>query len=322
MRTIRSRGALGVAALVCALWAPAVASAAEKPVARSGGAANITPTSVVLNGGVNPNGAETTYFFQYGTTVIYGALTPSTSAGKGTQGVHVAAAVGALAPATTYHYRIVAQNSKGLTRGRDRTFRTRRQPLGVTLGATPNPVPVSGATTLGGSLTGTGNAGRQVALQANPWPYTQGFLAAANAQVTGAAGEFAFNVLGVPVNTQYRVQMASRPDVVSPLVVVGTTVKVTRRVRVNRGLRAGRIRFRGRLTPAVDGQQVLIQKLRKGIWVNRGQTTARHGGAGFSRYSKRVRVRRGGRFRVVVNDITGQHSASPSRSVRVHHVRG
>ena len=84
MRTIRTRGALGAAALVCALWAPAVASAAEKPVATTGGAANIAPTSVVLNANVNPKGAETTYFFQYGTTVIYGALTPSASAGKGT----------------------------------------------------------------------------------------------------------------------------------------------------------------------------------------------------------------------------------------------
>ena len=185
MRTIRTRGALGAAALVCALWAPAVASAAEKPVATTGGAANIAPTSVVLNATVNPKGAETTYFFQYGTTVIYGALTPSTSAGKGTAGVKVAVAVADLAPATTYHYRIVAQNSKGLTRGKDRTFKTKRQPLGVTLAATPNPVRVGGATSLAGALTGTGNAGRQVQLQANPWPYA-GFVAAGNAQVTGA----------------------------------------------------------------------------------------------------------------------------------------
>jgi hypothetical protein len=236
--------------------------------------------------------------------------------------VKVAVAVADLAPATTYHYRIVAQNSKGLTRGKDRTFKTKRQPLGVALAATPNPVPVGGATSLAGALTGTGNAGRQVVLQGNPWPYTQGFVAAANAQVTGASGEFAFNVLGVAVNTQYRVQLASNPNVISPVVVVGTTVRVTRKVRVDRGARSARLRFRGRLTPAVDGQQVLIQRLRKGIWVTRGQTTARHGGTGFSRYSKRIRVRRGGRFRVVVIDASGQHAVSASRSVRVRRVRG
>jgi hypothetical protein len=321
MRTIRTRGALGAAALVCALWAPAVASAAEKPVATTGAAANIAPTTAVLNATVNPKGAETTYFFQIGPTVLYGGLTTATSAGKGNAGVKVAASVSSLAPATTYHYRIVARNSEGLTRGKDRTFKTKRQPLGVSLAATPNPISIGGATSLAGALTGTGNAGRQVQLQANPWPYA-GFVAAANAQVTGPAGEFAFPVLGVSLNTQYRVLLASNPNVVSPVVVVGTTVRVTRKVRVDRGARSGRIRFRGRLTPAVDGQQVLIQRLRKGNWVNRGQTTARHGGTGFSRYTKRIRVRRGGRFRVVVVVVDGRYSNSASRSVRVHHVRG
>ncbi len=323
MRTIRTRGALGVAALVCALWAPAVASAAEKPVATTGGVANVTPTTVVLNATINPKGAATSYFFQYGTTVIYGSLTPSASVGSGNKGVKVAVAVGLLAPATTYHYRVVAQNSKGLTRGKHRTFKTKRQPLGVTLAATPNPVSVGGATTLGGALTGTGNGNRQVLLQSNPWPYTQGFVTTGNAQVTNATtGAFAFPVIGVPVNTQYRVLMASRPEVVSPVVVVGAAVKVTRRVRVSRGLRSARIRFRGRLTPAVDGQQVLIQRLRKGIWVTRAQTVARHAGAGFSRYSKRIRVRRGGRFRVVLNDASGKYTPSASRSRRVRRVLG
>jgi hypothetical protein len=313
---------VGVAVLVCALLAPAAASAAVKPVVTTGGAANITPTSVVLNATVNPKGAATTYFFQYGTTVIYGALTPSTAVGSGNAGVHVAAAITGLAPATTYHYRVVAQNSKGLTRGKDRTFKTKRQPLGVTLAATPNPVPVGGATQLAGALTGTGNGGRQVQLQGNPWPYTQGFMNVTNNQVTTATGAFNFPILGVSVNTQYRVLMASRPDVVSPVVVVGTVVKVTRKVHVNRGTTGGRIRFAGRIKPALDGQQVLIQKLRHGVWVNRGHTTARHGGSGFSRYAKTVRVRRGGRFRVLVSDILGRYSPSPSRSVRIHHVRG
>jgi hypothetical protein len=34
-----------------------------------------------------------------------------------------------------------------------------------------------------------------------------------------------------------------------------------------------------------------------------------------------VRQRRGGRYRVVVNDVSGAHSPSASRSIRVHHVR-
>jgi hypothetical protein len=318
------RTSMKVAAIVGALLlVPSTAVAAEKPVVTTGAAANIEPTTVVLNGTVNPKGAETTYFFQYGTTSLYGLTTPATSAGAGNSGVKIAVPVGALAPATTYHYRLVAQNSKGISRGNHRTFKTKRQPLGVSLAATPNPIRVGGSTTLSGVLTGTGNAERQVVVQSNPFPYTQGFLPVGNPLVTNADGSFASAILSVALNTQYRVQMPAKPEVVSPVVVLGTTVKVTRRLKVNRGDRRGRLRFRGRITPAVDGRQVLIQKLRRrdGVWLNIGQTFARHAGSGsFSRYSKRVRQRRGGRYRVLVN-MQDVYSPSSSRSIRVRRVR-
>jgi hypothetical protein len=321
MRSVRWRGVLIAGGLVCALWMPAAAAAAVKPVARTGGVANLTPTSVVLKGRVSPKGAATTYLFQYGTTSLYGATTAWTAAGSGTTGRAVAVAVGALAPATTYHYRLVAQNAEGMTRGRDRTFRTRRQPLGVTLAATPNPIRAGGAVTLAGVLTGTGNANRQIALQANPWPYTGGFLQVGNTLLTNAQGGFAFPLLAVGVNTQYRVLMPSRPVVASPVVVLGTTVTVSRHVKVRRFARRGRLRFRGRITPATDGGAVLIQKRRNGVWTTIARTAARYTGHGFSRYVKRVRQRRGGRYRVVVADVTGAHSPSVSRSVRIRRVR-
>ena len=48
-----------VAVIVGALlWAPATAAAAEKPVVVTGAAANITPTSVVLNGTVAKGAPE------------------------------------------------------------------------------------------------------------------------------------------------------------------------------------------------------------------------------------------------------------------------
>jgi hypothetical protein len=313
-----------VAAIVGALlWAPATAAAAEKPVVTTGAAANIEPTTVVLNGTVNPKQAETTYFFQYGTTSLYGLNTPPTGAGAGNSGVKVAVPVGALAPATTYHYRLVAQNSKGITRGKHRTFKTKRQPLGVTLAATPNPVRTGEVTTLAGVLSGTGNAGRQVVLKSNPWPYTQGFLPVGNVLVTNTDGSFSQTIPSVAVNTQFLVQMPAKPEVVSPIVVVGTTVKVTRRARVvSRGDRSGRIRFRGRVTPAVDGRQVVIQKLDRetGVWQNVGSTVTRHTSGSSSRYRKTIRQRRGGRYRTVVA-MDDKYTSSPSRSVKIRRVR-
>jgi hypothetical protein len=316
--------AVRVAVIVGALlWAPASAAAAEKPVVTTGGAANIQPTSVALNGTVNPKGAETTYFFQYGTTRLFGLSTQVTSAGAGNRGVRISVPVGGLAPFTTYHYRLVAQNAKGMTIGKRRTFRTRRQPLGVSLAANPNPVAVGGITTLSGVLSGTGNAGRDVVIKSNPWPYTQGFLPVGNTLVTNADGSFSQTIASVPVNTQFLVQMPARPNVISPIVVVGTTVKVTRDVDIDRGERRGRLRFTGRVTPAVDGRAVLIQKLRQwggGGWFNVGRTFTRHTGGDSSRYRKTITQRKGGRYRVVVV-MDDKYASSASRSVKVRRVR-
>ena len=136
-------------------------------------------------------------------------------------------------------------------------------------------------------LSGTGNANRQVQLQANPWPYTSGFLAVGNNVVTSSTGAFAFTLLSVAVNTQYRVLMPANPAVVSPIVVLGTTNKVTRHAKVRRGNKRGRIHFWGTITPALDGSAVVVQKRRRGAWVNIGQTSAKATSKDFSRYSKR-----------------------------------
>jgi hypothetical protein len=321
MRSIRRRGVLAAGAAVAALLTPASAlGAVTKPGVTTGGVTAVAPTTAVLKGTVDPNGAPTTYFFQVGPTRLYGGQTAVTSAGKGTKGKRIRANASGFAPATTYHYRLVAQNRKGLTLGKDRTFKTKRQPLGVSLAATPNPIRTGRATQLAGVLSGTGNAGRQVVLQANPWPYAA-WVQEGNVQVTSPTGAFAFNLLSVDINTQYRVLMTARPEVVSPVVVLGTTVKVTRHAKVFRGNRRGRIHFWGTITPALDGQAVLIQKLRGGEWVTTAQTHARATKKNRSRYTRTIRRKRGGRYRVVVVDATGAHSPSVSRSIRRRHLR-
>jgi hypothetical protein len=312
MRVSRVVPASAVA--VCALLAPAAATAAEKPLATTGGAANLTPSSALVNGTVNPRGAATTYFFRYGTTRSYGAQTPTRSAGAGTSGRRIAEGLAGLAPATTYHYRLVARNAEGVTRGVDRTFKTRRQPLGVSLAATPNPLFPGSPTTLAGVLSGTGNANRQVVLQSNPFPYTQGFANASDPHVTDALGGFAFPVLSVPVNTQFRVLMPANPNVVSPIVVAEAAVHTGVHTRTSRGSRSGVIRFAGFVKPAVDGSPILVQKLRGGAWDTIAKTYARAVRGNRSRYVKRVRQRRGGRYRVLAY-VTGAWSPGASQTV-------
>jgi hypothetical protein len=311
-----------VAVLTLGLVLPAAAGAAvTKPEARTLGTSAITPNSATLSGTVNPHNSATTYLFQYGTTTLYGAETATGDAGKGNKRVAVNAPVAGLAPATKYHYRLVAHNRKGLVKGPDRTFTTKKQPLGLVLGATPNPVGFGKAATLSGQLTGTNNNGRQVQLQSNPFPYLQGFQNASNVQITDAAGNFAFPLASNTINTQYRVLMPQRPEVVSPILLLGVGVRVSTHVSDRHVHRGQRVRFSGRLRPAVDGTKVAIQRLKNGEWRTVNGTVAKPSGSGkSSRYSKRIRIRRGGKYRIFAG-VEGQYSSNVGRTVRIH-VRG
>jgi len=73
---------------------------------------------------MNPNGAATTYSFDYGTTSSYGQTTTSVSAGSGTGNVSSAVSVSGLSTDTIYHFRIVATNGSETSYGNDNTFAT------------------------------------------------------------------------------------------------------------------------------------------------------------------------------------------------------
>jgi hypothetical protein len=309
---------LTLAVVMAGLLVPAAAGAAvSKPEVRTLGTSARTPNSATVSGTVNPNGTATTYFFQVGTTSLYGANTAETSAGNGRKRVAVNAPLSGLAPATKYHYRLVARNRKGLSKGPDRTFTTKKQPLGVTLVGTPNPVAYGKPAVLSGQLTGTGNGGRQVVLQANVFPYLQDFSNASNVQVTDAAGNFSFPIVRATINTQYRVLMPQKPEVVSPIVLLGVGVRVSTHVSDKRVSRGQRVRFRGRLRPAVDGTKVAIQRFRDGEWRTINGTVAKHvKGGKSSRYSKRIRIRRGGKFRVFAG-VEGQYSSNVGKTIRI-----
>lgn len=90
-------------------------------------ATNVRLRKAVLRGTVRPSGRPTTYSFQYGKTRAYGKTTAVRNAGAGSARLPVSAAVKALKPASRYHFRLVATNSVGTTRGRDRRFITQMQ---------------------------------------------------------------------------------------------------------------------------------------------------------------------------------------------------
>lgn len=94
----------------------------------TGEATEIGPGSAVLHGSFDPNGEDTHYTFEWGTTKAYGHKAPfepegEISSGSGDMPVEVSLA-GQLTSETTYHYRIVAHNPLGTSAGVDETFTT------------------------------------------------------------------------------------------------------------------------------------------------------------------------------------------------------
>jgi hypothetical protein len=115
--------ALGAVLALFALTA-ASALASGSPSVETKPATNITETGATLNGVVNPNGAATKYYFEYGTTTGYGKKTAEVSAGSGTKTLEESAAITGLTINTTYHFRIVATSTNGTSDGADSPINT------------------------------------------------------------------------------------------------------------------------------------------------------------------------------------------------------
>ncbi len=94
------------------------------PTAATDPATNVNGNSATLNATVNPNGADTTVYFEWGTDTSYGNITSTQNIGSGTDDVSVSANITGLSLGTTYHYRIIAANTVGTTYGDDVSFVT------------------------------------------------------------------------------------------------------------------------------------------------------------------------------------------------------
>ena len=110
------------------------------PTIESESTVDVTAESASLQAQVNPGGAETTYHFEYDTREYkqgegpHGQSTPeSASIGEGDSGLPALVNLQGLQPGTTYHYRVVATNTKGSEEGKDRVFTTQGSATAVSL---------------------------------------------------------------------------------------------------------------------------------------------------------------------------------------------
>ena len=105
-------------------------TSAVAPTATTAGASSITVSAATLNGSVNPNGTDTTAWFEWGTssTLQSPATTAKKSIGAVTTLQSITESIGMLTQGTTYYYRVVAQNAGGITNGSIVSFTTAMPP--------------------------------------------------------------------------------------------------------------------------------------------------------------------------------------------------
>jgi hypothetical protein len=127
--TVVSLCSMGIGVLV----STPVALAATPPVIEEESVLEVAGTSATLQAKIDPEGNETTYRFEYGTSERYGSSMPVPDGlvGAGSSGVTVTVHVQGLSASTGYHYRVVASvpSRRETLDGADGTFFT--QSLGA-----------------------------------------------------------------------------------------------------------------------------------------------------------------------------------------------
>jgi hypothetical protein len=284
------------------------------PSVSSQRARDITPTTANATTSLNANGSATTYRVEYGTSTRYGTETaPVQATGTGISAISVP--LRNLRPYTRYHWRFVATNAAGTTRGTNRSFRTARLPESVTLGVSRRTVPWGQDVRLGGRVIGAGVSGMTVELQAQRRGIDQDFRVADTAR-TGRDGGYLFTIPKLWTSTRYRVLTRTQ--------VVATSPVATARSRVRVGIRARhfarkRARIQGSVLPGVTGTATL-QIRRAGVgWQRVRDFALTPASETASRYRFTVRrVKRfARRFRVIAAPSSAEHVRGWSRSVKV-----
>ncbi len=110
--------------------------------------ASVAPTNstAVVTGKVTPNGAQTTYWYEYGTSATLGSKTSAQTIGSGWTGIPSPGYITGLSTNTLYYFRLSAQNAFGVVSGTTYSFSTNNNP--------PNQgTPPAATTNAAGSVT-------------------------------------------------------------------------------------------------------------------------------------------------------------------------
>jgi len=188
----------------------------------------------------------------------------------------------------------------------------------LTIGSSASAVTFGRTVTLSGTAKNTA-AGTAVEAQANPFPYS-GFKSTGKTGVVDPNGNYSIPGVVVSMNTQFRVSAKTSPPSESPAVFVRVRLRVSFKVSDSTPKRGALVRFSGRVAPAHDGKPVLIQKKTASGYKTVARTTMVDNGSATSKYSKRVKIRRSGTYRVIAESVDQDHQNGTSRAriLKVH----
>jgi hypothetical protein len=156
-----------------------------------------------------------------------------------------------------------------------------------------------------------------VDLEADPYPFNDNEFAKSAETTTDANGDFRFEAQP-QLNTRYRAVAKTSPPVTSEPATVLVRLSVTRAVSDKTPRMGVRVRFRGKVCPEHDGKTALIQRRTSSGYRTVARATLEDiAGDPCSRYSRRVRIRRDGVYRVRVPSGDADHAPGVSRRVRL-----
>ncbi len=251
-----------VLALPLAAWARTSSSNGSAAPTVSTRPAKVSGSSALLEATVNPHALATTYYFKYGPTTAYGqetAVGKIEASATATTGQRVSEP--AVGIKEGFHYRVVATNADGSSEGRDRVVTAKKKAKsakpGFVLPKTFAAIPLGSEFFLSGTLTGPKNGGREIVLQASPYPYRTAYANVGAPLLTTATGAFSFRVANMRTSTRFRVVTVGAPVLTSLIVPAQVAVRVVLKVRSSS--HKGLYRLYGTVTPAEVGAHVLVQ---------------------------------------------------------------
>ncbi len=184
------------------------------PVATTEATSGLARTTALLNGHIDPNGAQTTYWFEYGLTQSFGNATAFGNAGNGSDNLAVSIQAGSLTAATKYFYRLNAQNVHGMVSGVTLSFTT----LGPAAAGLPtvNTTAATNVATTTATLNGRvnpHNAASTYWFEYGTSPTLASILGTVSATQTlpsEATTNVSVNIAGLNTNTKYYFRAVAR----------------------------------------------------------------------------------------------------------------